>query len=183
MAKLSMVSLPPVTSLIKTPNFPKNVALLQFTVLSHSNALVHTFTPTPTSDTLTHWLFFILSVNTTQTRLNAWIHAPHLDMSLLICMLKKLSACLCMGFQSVMPVGHRAVGVSLQKSNQRGQKQQGSQQCIHLQGQVIRRKRMMKSPESERNVHPNMKIQSLSTHPHVSGNLSEVHTVTEPLAT
>lgn len=42
---------------------------------------------------------------------------------------------------------------------------------------------MMKKPQVlKRNVLPNTQAWSLSTHPHVSGNLSEAHTATEPFS-
>lgn len=39
-----------------------------------------------------------------------------------------------------------------------------------------------KPPSPKRNVLPNTQARSLSTHPHVSGNLSEAHTATEPFS-
>lgn len=57
----------------------------------------------------------------------------------------------------------RVVSVSLQKSNQHGETQQGSQHCIYLHGQ-----KWWKPQRFQRSAQPNTIIWSLSSHPHVS---------------
>lgn len=99
----------------------------------------------PTCDALSHWLFILhheCHINTTTDKFECI--NPSLSSLRVLCFVAwwkaSVSLCVCVRMcwgvthQSGIPLGHRTVRVLLQKSNQRSEKQQGSQRRIYLLG-------------------------------------------------
>lgn len=144
-------------------------------------------TQPPTSDTLSHWLF-ILSMNTTSTQtqihLNAWIHLSHFDTSVLISMVEGQRELVCVGVWHISLGFQWATeqsGCKSPISAVRNSRSHSSASIFKAAGHE-KEQNDEKPPSPKRNVLPNTQARSLSTHPHVSGNLSEAHTATEPFS-